>query len=193
MRGIGAAWRGARELLLENPLTRLLGRVALGSSVRRPERVLCIGLALAVLGWGLDTQTKVQTDITKLVPQSLSSLQSLRELERTTGVGGQINVMIRGKNVATPATITWMSRYEAAVLARFGYTQAHGCAHARLCPVFSLPDLFSGHASGTSATGAQHHRRRRAAQHHPALLLTGRDHARPPRRLALLRRPPRGP
>ncbi len=147
---IGAAWRGARELLLENPLTRLLGRVALGFSVRRPERVLCIGLALAVIGWGLDTQTKVQTDITKLVPQSLSSLRSLRELERTTGVGGQINVMIRGKDVATPATITWMSRYEAAVLARFGYTQAHGCAHARLCPVFSLPDLFSGHASGSS-------------------------------------------
>ncbi len=149
---IGAAWRGARELLLENPLTRLLGRLALGSSVRRPERVLCVGLALAVLGWGLDTQTKVQTDITKLVPQSLSSLQSLRELERATGVGGQINVLIRGKNVATPATITWMSRYEAAVLARFGYTtQAQGCAHARLCPVFSLPDLFSGQAAGSSA------------------------------------------
>ena len=99
---LGAAWRGARELLLENPLTRLLGRVALGASVRRPERILCIGLALAVLGWGLDTQTKVQTDITKLVPQSLSSLRSLRELERTTGVGGQIDVMIAGEGRRDP-------------------------------------------------------------------------------------------
>lgn len=149
---IGAAWRGARLLLLENPLTRLIARTALGVSVRRPERVLCIGLALAVLGWGLDTQTKVQTDITKLVPQSLGSLQALRELEHTTGIGGQIDVMISGSNLATPATIEWMSRYESKVLARYGYTTAHGCAGARLCPVFSLPDLFSGHANGTAPT-----------------------------------------
>jgi len=151
---LGAAWRGARELLMDNPLTRLLTRLALSASVRRPERVLCIGLALAVLGWGLDTQTRVETDITKLVPQSLSSLQALRQLEHATGVGGQIDVMISGRDVATPATISWMTRYEAAVLKRFGYTAAAGCAHARLCPVFSLPDLFSGHANGTAAPPA---------------------------------------
>ncbi len=151
---LGAAWRGARELLMDNPLTRLLTRVALGASIRRPERVLCVGLALAVLGWGLDTQTRVETDITKLVPQSLSSLQALRALERATGVGGQIDVMISGRDVATPATIAWMTQYEAAVLKRFGYTAAQGCAHARLCPVFSLPDLFSGHAAGTAAPPA---------------------------------------
>ena len=28
------------------------------------------GLALAALGWGLDTQTRVETDISKLVPQN---------------------------------------------------------------------------------------------------------------------------
>lgn len=145
-----AAWRGARELLRENVLTRALTGAALVGSVRRPERVLCVGLALAALGWGLDTQTRVETDITKLVPQSLSSLQALGTLERTTGVGGEIDVMISGKSLTTPATIEWMSSYQSAVLRRFGYTASHGCGKARLCPAFSLPDLFAGQASSTA-------------------------------------------
>ena len=74
---LGAAWRGARELLLDNPVNRFVGRVALVEAPRRPGRVLCVGLALAVLGWGLDTQTHVETNIEKLVPQNLESLQNL--------------------------------------------------------------------------------------------------------------------
>jgi hydrophobe/amphiphile efflux-3 (HAE3) family protein len=145
---IKAAWRGAHELLLDNPLTRLISRAALVVSVRRPERVLCVGLALAALGWGLDTQTSVETDITKLVPQNLGSLQGVNELERTTGVAGEIDLMVSGADVTKPATIEWMSKYEAAVLARYGYSAARGCGRARLCPAFSLPDLFRGQAAG---------------------------------------------
>ena len=48
-----------------------------------------------------------------------------------------------------------MSAYESAVLARFGYSSARGCGKARLCPAFSLPDLFSGQV----ATAARRHRR----------------------------------
>lgn len=146
-----AAWRGARELVRENALTRALTSAALVGSVRRPERVLCVGLALAALGWGLDTQTRVETDITKLVPQSLSSLQALSTLEQTTGVGGEIDVMISGKSLTTPATIEWMSSYQSTVLRRFGYSSSHGCGKARLCPAFSLPDLFAGQASSAAA------------------------------------------
>jgi uncharacterized protein len=153
-----ASWRGARELLVDNPLTRLVSEVALGGAVRRPGRVLCVGLALAALGWGLDTQTRVETDITKLVPQNLGSLQALSTLERATGVGGEIDLMLSGRDLATPATLEWMSRYQSAVLARFGYSEARGCARARLCPAFSLPDLFSGKAApssvGAPAAGA---------------------------------------
>jgi uncharacterized protein len=143
---LGAAWRGARELLLDNPLTRLVSRAALVGAVHRPGRVLCVGLALAALGWGLDTQTRVETDITKLVPQNLSSLQGLNVLERTTGVAGEIDLMVSGRNLANPATIEWMSSYESRVLARFGYSASRGCGRARLCPAFSLPDLFKSQA-----------------------------------------------
>ncbi len=152
---LAAAWEGARELLRENPLTRLVSTVALGVAVRRPQRVLCIGLALAALGWGLDTQTKVQTDITKLVPQSLSSLQNLNVLERTTGVGGEIDLMVAGRDLTSPATIKWMSSYESAVLARLGYSSTRGCGKARLCPAFSLPDLFAGQGSSATSTAGQ--------------------------------------
>ena len=148
---LGAAWRGARELLRDNPLTGLVSAAALVGAVRHPARVLGIGLALAALGWGLDTQTSVETDITKLVPQNLSSLQSLNALEQTTGVGGQIDLMVSGRNLTDPATIEWMSSYESAVLKRFGYSSKSGCGKARLCPAFSLPDLFAGQAA-TSAT-----------------------------------------
>ena len=110
-----------------------------------------MGLALAVLGWGLDTQTHVETDITKLVPQNLESLQNLNALERATGVGGQLDLMVSAKDLTKPATIEWMSKYESAVLKRFGYSPARGCGRARVCPAFSLPDLFAGSAATTGA------------------------------------------
>jgi hydrophobe/amphiphile efflux-3 (HAE3) family protein len=142
---MAASWRGAGELLRRNPLTGLVLGFALGPALRRPERVLVVGLALAALGWGLDTQTKVETDITKLVPQSLSSLQALNTLERTTGVGGEVAVLVSAppnRDLTSPATIEWMLAYQRGVLARAGYSATRGCGQAPLCPAFSLPDLF---------------------------------------------------
>ncbi|MFI5009588.1 MAG: MMPL family transporter [Solirubrobacterales bacterium] len=148
--GLSSAWHGARELLHENPLTRLVEHAALVVAVRRPGRVLAVGLALAVLGWGLDTQTRVETDITKLVPQNLASLRNLNTLERASGVGGEIDMMVSSKALTKPATIEWMSSYESAVLERYGYSSTRGCGQAQLCPAFSLPDLFGGGAAGSA-------------------------------------------
>ncbi len=139
---LGPAWRGARELLADNAASRFVSHMALDRAVRNPGRVLGIGLALAVLGWGLDTQTQVQTEIAKLAPQNLSSLHNLSTLERVTGVGGEIDLMVSSSSLTKPATIEWMSSYEHAVLKRFGYSSAKGCGKAQLCPAFSLPDLF---------------------------------------------------
>jgi hydrophobe/amphiphile efflux-3 (HAE3) family protein len=153
---LGAAWRGARELLLDNPFNRLVSRAALVGAVRHPERVLGLGLALAALGWGLDTQTRVETDITKLVPQNMSSLANLNVLERTTGIGGEIDLMLSAKDLAKPSTIAWMSSYESTLLKRFGYSSARGCGRATLCPAFSLPDLFQGQATATGTSASTH-------------------------------------
>jgi hydrophobe/amphiphile efflux-3 (HAE3) family protein len=152
---LALAWRGARELLTDNVLTRLIARAALVGAVRNPGRVLGVGLVLAVLGWGLDTQTSVQTDITKLVPQNLSSLQNLNTVERITGVGGEIELMLEGRSLTKLSTIEWMIRYQKAILVRFGYSPAHGCQRARLCPAFSLPDLLQQQAPGAAAASAK--------------------------------------
>ncbi|HEY2180675.1 MAG TPA: MMPL family transporter [Solirubrobacteraceae bacterium] len=151
---VAAAWRGAGELLRDNALTRAVSRAALVGAVRHPGRVLVAGLVLAALGWGLDTQTTVQTDIAKLVPQNLSSLRALNALERTTGVGGEIDLMVSSNALTRPATIEWMSAYQSAVLKHFGYSAARGCGRARLCPAFSLPDLFSTQAAANVRAGA---------------------------------------
>ena len=128
------------------------------SSTRCAGQGACsrVGLALAALGWGLGTRAKVQTDITKLAPQNMASLQNLDTLERLSGVGGEIDLMVSGKNVVKPATIEWMSAYESAMLKRFGYTSNRGCGKARLCPAFSLPDLFKREGSAPAKlTSAQ--------------------------------------
>ncbi len=152
------AWQGARGLVIDSPIGGAFTSAAIAGAVRHPGRILGVGLALAALGWGLDTQTQVQTDITKLVPQNLGSLANLNELERLSGVGGEIDLMLSGSDVATPAAIEWMRSYESGVLAKFGYSTERGCAHSRLCPAFSLPDLFQttagALAGGGSASGA---------------------------------------
>ncbi len=89
---------------------------------------------LAALGWGLDTQTKVETDITKLVPQSLGSLSALNTLERETGVGGEVAVLVSGENLTKASTIAWMTEYQAALLKRFGYSNGRGCGQSPPLP-----------------------------------------------------------
>ena len=176
---IGASWRGAQEILRDAchavlaPLARSLGRrrspaargrpvsgrglgAAIQSVARRPERVLAFAATLAVLGWIADTQTSVQSDVTKLVPAGTPALRNLRTLERVTGVSGEIDVTVRAGNVATPRTLTWMIRYENTLLTHYGYREEQGCAHATLCPALSLPDLFStGTTTGHSAPLSQ--------------------------------------
>jgi hydrophobe/amphiphile efflux-3 (HAE3) family protein len=168
----GASMRGAAEILhgagtklaslrprrratrtgsgnvLEPRRTRA-GRILAGS-VRRPQRILAVGLVLAAAGWVADTQTSVQTDVTKLVPSNMPALRDLRTLENVTGVSGEIDVTVHSKDVATPTVIGWMIRYENALLTHFGYLEAKGCGKATLCPALSLPDLFSTGSQGAS-------------------------------------------
>ena len=169
---LSASARGAGEILGEvrDSLGHVRGRAAISFSssagrgaraavaaaARRPGRVLLVGLVLAAAGWVADTQMSVQSDVTKLVPSNMPALRDLRTLERVTGVSGEIDVLVKSNNVATPKTISWMVGYENTLLAHFGYVEAKGCASASLCPALSLPDLFcSGtQASAGSCTGS---------------------------------------
>jgi hydrophobe/amphiphile efflux-3 (HAE3) family protein len=170
---LGASLRGAAELIAEGgararqllrPVSRLARRAptavgraqrpaaprraALSLGSRRPGRVLAIAVVLAVLGWVADTQTSVQSDVTKLVPSSMPALRDLHALERITGVSGEIDVTVKADDIATPQVMKWMLDYEQRLLKHYGYLETKGCARATLCPALSLPDLFSQGAQG---------------------------------------------
>jgi uncharacterized protein len=143
LRALGAHPRvhGAREWLADRSWRTL------GFSLTRPRRVLAIGLALAVLGLALDTQSEVVSDITQLVPQDLQALKDVNVLQRETGVSGEIDVTVRAKDVTAPAVLTWMTRFQDGVLKAHGYRPGKRCTQAKnppeLCPALSLTDLFS--------------------------------------------------
>jgi hydrophobe/amphiphile efflux-3 (HAE3) family protein len=133
------------------PATSRVTRVIDALTGRRaPAIVLGLALVLAIAGWALDTQTSVQSDITKLVPTTMPALRDLRLLERVTGVSGEIDVTVHAADVTKAPVVRWMASYEQSLLQHYGYLETKGCAHATLCPALSLPDLFSGGVSSTS-------------------------------------------
>jgi predicted RND superfamily exporter protein len=121
-----------------------------------PRRVLAAGLLLAVCGWVASTGTGVETDIRDLAPPNLKALDDLNELEKETGISGDVNVTIRAKDPTDPAVISWAEDFQQRVLARHGFSGANpSCADADICPALSLTDFFGGASSSSStATGS---------------------------------------
>ncbi len=149
---LATAVRGARDLVLATGAPRVWEAVsrrvttawsaAMRAAVERPARVLGIAVAVALVGFVADTQTKVVSDVQKLVPQDSPALRDLDTLQRETGVSGEIDVTVEANDLTDPQVIRWMTGYQAAVLKRFGYSEKRGCRKARLCPALSLPSLF---------------------------------------------------
>jgi len=140
---------GAKEWLADRSWRTL------GFALSRPRRVLAIGLAVAVVGLALDTQTAVTSDIQELVPQDLSALRDVDTLQKETGVSGEIDVTIRADDITDPAVVTWMTRFQDQVLKAHGFRTGKRCTQERnppeLCPALSLPDLFSTAGTGQAA------------------------------------------
>jgi uncharacterized protein len=126
----------------------------LGVALSRPRRVLAIGLAVAVVGLALDTQSEVVSDVRELVPQDLQALKDVNVLQEETGVSGEIDVTVRADDITDPKVIAWMTRFQDRVLRAHGYESGKRCTQdedpPELCPALSLPDLFSTAAGGQS-------------------------------------------
>ena len=117
----------------------------LALAISKPVRILVAATALSLLGWVASTQTPVVSDISKLVPGNLPAVKGLNELQKTTGVSGELDVSVRAPDLTDPATITWMRDFQGRVLSDNGFKGAFAsCAKARVCPSASLPDLFAG-------------------------------------------------
>jgi predicted RND superfamily exporter protein len=107
--------------------------------------VLGIGLALAVLGWGVGTQIDTQTDIRELAPQSIDAVRELNELQESTGVSGELDVSVSAPDLTDPATLEWMASFKQRVLEVGGFSGANpSCQEAEVCPGPALSDFVTG-------------------------------------------------
>jgi hydrophobe/amphiphile efflux-3 (HAE3) family protein len=155
---LSACGRGALELL-PRPVRNAAGaaqagvravpgrvsaawRRALAEATTRPVRVVGIGAAVAAVGLVADTQTRVVSDIPRLVPADLPALRDLHTLQRNTGVSGQIDVIVSARDLTHPRVMRWMISYQKGLLRRYRHSPERGCGRAELCPALSLPDLF---------------------------------------------------
>jgi predicted RND superfamily exporter protein len=83
------------------------------------------------------------------VPQDLRAVEDLQALQRATGVAGEIDVIVEGRDLTEPEVVKWMRDYQSGLLERYGYSSERGCGKAELCPALSLPDLFRTDASAS--------------------------------------------
>src|SRR4051794_4595876 len=136
-----------------------IGVAAIAMAIASPRRVLVAGLLLAVCGWVASAGTKVETDIRDLAPSNLTALKDLNELEKETGISGDVNVTVKAQDPTSPAVISWAEGFQQRVLARHGFSGSNpSCKDAQICPALSLTDFFGGAtsaASGSSTTSTQ--------------------------------------
>ena len=134
------AWRRIRIRAGER------GERSLAYAVANPRRVLAVGLAIAIVGWAVDTQSEVVSDVRELVPRDLQALKDVNTLQEETGVSGEIDVTVRADDITKPEVIAWMTKFQQTTLKESGYSTGDTCRQKKdpptLCPALSLPDLF---------------------------------------------------
>ena len=120
-------------------------RRPLSLALAQPDRVLAIGLMLAVLGWAAGAQVETISDIRELAPQSLREVRDLNEVQDTTGVSGELDASVRAPDFTDPATIRWMAGFKQRVLEANGFSgDRPNCQAADLCPGPALSDFLGG-------------------------------------------------
>ncbi len=158
-----AARRKTQRAEGDPALPPLIARV-LAVAQMHPMRVLGIGLALAVIGWGVGTQIETQTDIRALAPQNVEAVRELNELQDATGVSGELDVSVKAPDLTDPATIQWMAGFKRRVLRAGGFSGTNpSCQEAEVCPGPALSDFVTGGGLAASTEGPLTRRSIRAA------------------------------
>jgi uncharacterized protein len=126
----------------------------LGLALEQPVAVLGVGLALAIVGWGVGTRVGTVSDIRDLAPQSLGAVKGLDEVQEATGVSGELDVSIVAPDLADPATIEWMAGFKRRVLRENGFSgEDASCLTAEVCPGPALSDFLTRGEGKLTAAG----------------------------------------
>jgi predicted RND superfamily exporter protein len=106
--------------------------------------VLAAAALLALCGWLVAPRVPLQSDFTKLVPQHLREVRDLHELQRATGVSGELDVTVHSPDLTDPKLVEWMSGFKQRVLAEHGFRgDFPSCRKAQICPGTSPTDFFT--------------------------------------------------
>jgi uncharacterized protein len=125
-------------------------------ALEHPRRVLGVGFALALIGWGVGTQIGTVSDIRSLAPQSLPAVRNLTELQDATGVSGELDVSVEAPDLADPATIAWMDAFKQRVLRSNGFSGENpSCLEADVCPGPALSDFLTRGESRLTRRGIE--------------------------------------
>jgi hypothetical protein len=90
------------------PLQRLTSRLG-GFGLRHRGAVLAVAAVAGVAGLALTPLQRTTTDLRDFVSAGLPALHDLDTLERATGAGGEVDVLVDSSdNVAAPAVVSWM-------------------------------------------------------------------------------------
>jgi uncharacterized protein len=132
------------------------GEDPLRHATRPKKRLLLIAVALAVLGWGVGTQTETVSDIRKLAPQDVQAVQDLNEVQKATGISGELDVSVKAEDLTEPALLEWMAGFKERVLEQGGYAGRNpSCLEAELCPGPALSDLVGAEDGGLTRGGVR--------------------------------------
>lgn len=135
---VAKASSGRGSLRRHPPVERLLSL-----AMNWPTEVLGVGLAIAVLGWGVSTRVETTSDVRDLAPQDIGAVRELNELEKTTGVSGQLDVSVEAEDMTDPAVVAWMADFKQRVLRAGGFGGENpSCLEAEICPGPALSDFL---------------------------------------------------
>ncbi|HXV05775.1 MAG TPA: MMPL family transporter [Solirubrobacterales bacterium] len=98
-----------------------------------------------MIGWAAGTQIGTNSDIRALAPQSLGAVRDLNQVQRATGVSGELDVSVRARDLTDPATLRWMAAFKRRVLRSNGFSGPNpSCLRAEVCPGPALSDFLVG-------------------------------------------------
>ncbi|WDT93354.1 MMPL family transporter [Thermoleophilum album] len=141
------------------------------TALARPQRVLRLATAVAGVGLVLGLFVPVSTDLARLLPRNLASVEAALAVQRASGLAGQLDVLVHAPDVTDPRLLRWMARVRSDVLRSGGWREGRRCGTERgnspLCPGPSYSELVG-------ATGARTREQVRALLAQvPAYLLQG--------------------
>ena len=127
-----------------NRMEKILARIA-GLTLKYPLAICVIAGVLGAGGGIVDHWLPVNTDFQKLIPQNMTALQDIRDLNQLLGMSSQIQFMVEADNVTSQAFLTQLKSFEEKEIA----------LHPELISASSASTFISGSAGGVIPAQAQ--------------------------------------